>query len=77
MGVKSTTFVEIALVHSRQINDKLRVGAKVKALLGGAYANMNFSNTKIVMNEDMWEVSANGEMNVAVAGLSIPTKEES
>ena len=77
MGVKSTTFVEVALGHSRQINDKLRVGAKVKALLGGAYANMNFSNTKIVMNEDMWEVSANGEMNVAVAGLSIPTKEES
>ena len=77
MGITSTAFVEVALGHSRQINDKLRVGAKVKALLGGAYANMNFSNTKIEMNEDMWKVSANGEMNVAVAGLNIPTKAES
>lgn len=77
MGVTSSNYVEVAFGHSRQIFDNLRVGAKFKVLLGGAYANINFSNTKVTLSEDKWEVSANGEMNVALAGLSIPTKEES
>lgn len=77
MGITSSNYVEVALGHSRQIFDRLRVGAKFKVLLGGAYANVNFNNTKITLSEDKWEVSANGEMNVALAGLSIPTKEES
>ena len=77
MGMATTNYVEVALGHSRQITDKLRVGAKVKALLGGAYANLNLSNTKITLSEDKWEMIANGEMNVAVAGLNIPTRAES
>lgn len=77
MGVVSTNYLEVALGHSRQITDRLRVGAKVKALLGGAYANMNLSNTQITLSEDKWEMIANGEMNVAMAGLNIPTRAES
>lgn len=77
MGAASTNYVEVALGHSRKINDRLRVGAKAKILLGGAYANINLSNTRVTLNEDRWEVNANGEMNVAMTGLNIPTKAES
>lgn len=77
MGISTSNYVEIALGHSRQIFDNLRVGAKFKVLLGGLYANMNLSNTKVTLSEDKWEVMANGEMNIAMAGLNVPTKEES
>lgn len=77
MGMISANYVEIGLGHSRQWNDRLRLGAKLKVLLGGAYANINFRNTRITLAEDKWEVMANGEMNVAVKGLNIPTKKES
>lgn len=77
MGAVSVNYVEAAFGHSRQINDKLRVGAKAKILFGGAYANLNLKNTKITLSENKWEIVANGEMNVAMAGLDIPTKEES
>ena len=76
MGISTSNYVEIALGHSRQIFDNLRVGAKFKVLLGGLYANMNLSNTKITLSEEKWEVMANGEMNIAMAGLNVPTKEE-
>lgn len=77
MGFSTSNYVEVAFGHSRNITDKLRVGAKFKVLLGGLYANMNLSNTHIKLSDEVWEVQANGEMNVAMAGLNIPTKEES
>ena len=77
MGATSSSYLELALGHSRQIDDKLRVGAKVKFLLGGMYANFNFSNTRITLSEEKWEVLANGEMNAAMGGLNVPTKAES
>lgn len=77
MGMSTSNYVEVAFGHSRQITKKLRVGAKFKVLLGGMYANFNLSNTKITLSEDKWEVMANGEMNIAMAGLNVPTKQES
>lgn len=77
MGFSTSNYVEIALGHSRQLFDKLRVGAKFKVLLGAGYANLSLKNTKVTLSEDVWEINANGEMNAAIAGLTIPTKEES
>lgn len=76
MGFSTSNYIEVALGHSRQLNDKLRVGAKFKILLGAGYANMKFRDTKVTLSEDKWEVNANGELNAAVTGLTIPTKEE-
>ena len=77
MGFSSSNYLELAFGHSRQWNEKLRVGAKLKFLLGAGYASLRLKDTKITMSEELWEIKANGEMNVAVAGLDIPTKEES
>ena len=75
MGMSSANYVEVALGHSRQINDKLRVGAKVKFLLGGMYADMSLKNTHVTLSENEWVVSANGEMNIAAKGMTVPEKD--
>lgn len=75
MGMSSANYVEVALGHSRQIGDKLRVGAKVKFLLGGMYADMTMKNTHIELGVDKWVVNANGEMNLAAKGMTVPEKD--
>lgn len=77
MGVNSSTYIELAFGHSREINENLRVGAKVKFLLGGAYADMKMTDMKVTLSEDKWMIQANGEMNAALKGLVLPTKQES
>ena len=39
LGIRSQNYAELVIGHSRDINDKLRVGAKLKFLLGAAYAD--------------------------------------
>ena len=77
LGISSNNYAEIALGHSRQINDKLNVGGKLKFLLGVGNVNIKMTDMKVQMAEDKWMVQANGEMNTSVKGLTIPTKEES
>ena len=59
------------------MNDRLRVGAKVKFLLGGAYADVKVDRLSATLSEDKWMVRADGAMNVALKGLVMPTKKES
>lgn len=77
LGISSNNYAEIALGHSRQINDKLNVGGKLKFLLGMGNVNLKMTDMKVQMAEDKWMVQANGEMNASVKGLTMPTKEES
>lgn len=77
IGIKSQTYGEIALGHSHQVNDKLRIGAKAKFLLAGAYADVKIDQLTATMSEDKWSLMANGEMNAALKGLIMPTKAES
>ena len=76
LAIKSQTYGEIAFGHSRQLNDKLRVGAKVKFLLGGIYADIRMNDMTATLGTDKWELQANGEMNAAMKGLILPTKGE-
>ena len=76
LGVSSRNFVQLAFGHSRDLTEKLRVGAKVKMLMGLARVDMKMTDMHVEMNQDKWMVSANGEMNMALKGLEMPTKEE-
>lgn len=78
LQVDATSIAELAVGHSRKINDKLRVGAKVKFLFGLANLNAKIANMDIYMSDLKWEVQARGEMNIAAGkNLYIPTKRES
>ena len=47
-------FGEIALGHSHQINEKLRLGAKMKFLLGVANLDADFKKARISLGENEW-----------------------
>lgn len=48
------SYAEIAFGHSRQLNDKLRVGAKAKLLLGMAFIQTNFNKAELTLGTDEW-----------------------
>ena len=76
LGVSSSNYAQLAFGHSRDINEKLRVGAKAKLLFGLAHASVKMTDMRVDLHEDAWRVRANGEMNVALKGLTLPTKGE-
>lgn len=73
-GVRSMNYAEIALGHSRDINSKLRVGAKVKALLGVGYVNADIENMRIFMSKDKWMITQNSSFT-ASKGIELITKD--
>lgn len=65
IGVNSQNYVDISLGHSRQINDKIRVGVKAKLLLGIANVQTNFDNISLYMSQDKWMIDGKGEINAS------------
>lgn len=69
---------EVALGHSRQILPQLRVGAKLKFLLGVGDANIRISDMDVTLGDEKWSVRADGEMDICAGdGLKVPTYAES
>lgn len=66
LGARGWTYVELGFGHSRQIMDNLRVGAKVKFLFGGAYADLSMDGMQANMEGDKWILSgkAKAELNM-------------
>lgn len=68
MEANTRTYVDLSLGHSRNINDELRVGAKVKALFGILYGNAKFNDTKATFGEDKWMMKMHGKVEMAMGG---------
>lgn len=77
INIHTNNYAEVALGHSRQINERLRVGGKFKLLVGLGNASVKMNDVRVNLSQDKWMVQANGEMNTSVKGLYIPTKQES
>ncbi|MGN0189713.1 MAG: DUF5723 family protein [Candidatus Cryptobacteroides sp.] len=74
LGVKAKAYMELSLGQSQRISDKLVVGAKVKALLGVASADLTMKNLNLEMSEDKWRVEADGTLQASVGDfINIPT----
>lgn len=73
-GLSSNAYIEIALGYSRQITEKIRIGAKTKFLIGAAYANVDYKNMTLKLSEDKWDIAANGTANMAVPSLGFKTE---
>ena len=72
VAAKTMNYVELALGHARKINDKLSVGAKLKILVGGAYAEAHADDVKITMSGDRWMISQKSSL-VGSKGLNFVT----
>lgn len=78
LNLHAQSYVELAFGHSRDINDKLRVGAKYKLLFGLARADVKFNGlTADLTSNDKWTVSGTAEANVSMKGAYFKTETES
>lgn len=75
IDVNAMSYVELALGHSRQINEKLRVGAKLKFLVGAARADVMFENMRADMTGDKWTISGMAKANVSMKGFMFKSTE--
>ena len=73
--MRSQTYLEFALGHTRKVNKQLTVGGKMKFLLGAAYADLNVEQLDVTMNGDMWRIQGQAELNAAVLKSQFSYKE--
>jgi len=66
LGLRTENYMELALGHSHRINEKLTVGAKLKFLIGLAYANLEVENLNLHLNDDYWSVNGNANLSAAI-----------
>lgn len=67
-------YVEVALGHSRKINDKWRVGGKVKFLVGLGCVDANVDKAILTLGESGYAADVEAEMNNNISGLEYETK---
>lgn len=79
---RARSYVELALGHSRQINEKLRLGAKLKFLFGAAAADVDLkdvtadlSGTQVdAQGHPYWMLSGKGTAQVSMKGFYYKSK---
>ena len=75
LSARSQNYAEIALGHSRNINKKLRVGAKLKVLLGAGYVNADVEHMRIYMSDSKWMIEQKSTLT-ASKGINMTTKND-
>lgn len=85
-GVRNTTYDiedfsahaeaygEIALGHSHQINEHLRIGAKMKFLLGVANIDAEFNRAQLVLGKDEWVAMTDAKVQTSLNDLKYKTE---
>lgn len=76
IGVNSQSYMELGLGHARRINDRLRVGAKVKLLFGLGYGYFKATDFHVKMNEDQWIVNGKAELSLSPFGSQFKYKKD-
>lgn len=71
IGVRTQNYAELAFGHSRNINDRLRIGAKMKLLFGLAYADMDVRKMNVTLNEDRWDIEGDARITAAVMNTEL------
>lgn len=65
IGVRANARMELAYGYSRPINDWIRVGARVKVLMGIARADAVVDNLNLQMSGQEWSVTAHGNAEIS------------
>ena len=69
LGARAWGYAELGLGHSRQIFDNLRVGAKVKILLGLAYADLSMEGVHAKLdNSNQWLIEGKAKGEISMKG---------
>lgn len=71
INVGARAYAELAFGHSRDINEKLRVGGKLKLLFGIAAADVQLQDVRAdLAGTDQWTLSAKGQADVSMKGFT-------
>lgn len=76
LSARLSSRMEWAFGYSRNVTDRLNVGARVKVLVGLVNAEATIDRMDIRMTEDKWSIQSHGTLK-ASSFLNIPTKGES
>ena len=66
-------YVEIALGHSHQINEKLHIGGTLKVLIGGGNIDAQFNKAQLVLGENQWTVTSDAFVEANIKDLTYET----
>lgn len=69
-GANADAFAEVALGHSHQIGDKLRIGAKAKLLLSVGHFEANFNKAELNLGKDSYTADVDAEVRVGISDLT-------
>lgn len=69
------SYAEFALGHSRDINERLRLGAKLKLLFGVGRADLQMKDMKADLVGDAWSVSGKVMANVSLKKFAFESEE--
>ena len=69
-------YLELAFGHSRQLTDQLRIGGKLKVLLGGANIDAAFHTAQLELAEDGYKGIVDAEIQSSAKGLTYITETE-
>ena len=73
-GIHTNSYIEYALGYSRNINEKLRVGAAVKYLMGIMNVDAEFNKAQLNLGNDYWTAVTNAQIQASVPGLKYDTE---
>lgn len=69
INANAQAYVELAFGHSRQLNEKWRVGAKLKFLFGAGRGDVKFENLTADLNDaNKWIISGKATADASVKG---------
>ncbi|MFR9651882.1 MAG: DUF5723 family protein [Rikenellaceae bacterium] len=69
LSIYMDSYSEMAFGLSIPVNDKLRVGGRVKALIGLASAEINIDELTITANDELWEAKGSGSIDINMSGV--------
>lgn len=73
-GLHSKNYLEIAYGISRNFNNFLNFGVRVKGLVGLADVNMEMEKLQMTLSGDKWQFQGQGTLKASSAALDIKTK---
>jgi outer membrane protein OmpA-like peptidoglycan-associated protein len=66
LGVNASAYIEVGAGYSRQINDKLTIGGKLKYLIGEANVSTNIKKLNLSAGIEKWVLDGSGSLNASL-----------
>lgn len=74
--INANSYLEVAYGYSRDINESIRVGGRVKALIGAGNITLSMPDAAVCANEDVVYLKGNAEFEVAAPYVSFKNNDK-